>query len=703
MVAGDLPPGKWTPSLIGPWWPGPSAGLGEAASHWGAQSKAQEKYGTDLKTQADRLTRNQGATADDLVERFLNGRTFHYKLARKYKEKEDAFKSGQQAIDTLRETLSGIARDYGKQIEQIESSQTNAVMKLARIAGLITEANGKAATASITAVSTITDAVQKILTAEGITTSAQDFLNSQGINTTPPKAPDANEAASKGLGMDGKAMGDHAGGTGETGDGGATGMGNASGGTGAQGGGDPVSGDHAGGTGNAGGPIVGGPIGGSVPGSGGRVPSGVGGAPSLPGAGQLNPAAALGKGLSPESLGKSFSSGVASGQPLAAGANSLSSGTMNAVENASGPPPAQTMPAAPAAAPASVMSAPHVQAVDSAPVEHGSSGGGSAAVASAAPVAPVAPVVAGPVAAPAAMGPAAPVAPVGPLPAYGSDIRPPVVSAPPVAGPVGPVAGTPVAASPASSPSAGAGAPVVSAVDRSGAGGVGGQNASASGVAGAAMAAGMTGAAAGAAGEHAAKKQRLQRLVDAVARQAPKLSWAAGERDDGSTLLVTDFASGWIPPNVRIPAGVDRVLAPSRRRSDVGVVDLLGSVMVAAAHERHGFISEPGSDEPALTADLRVRKVEPIDEVGPKLADIINRGDFPSTVKLAGRTVSRQYKLEGNELEGFRQQMAIIQQEVLAGRRSASDWMLCAAIDALNEGHRELGQYHLAWQLVMAA
>lgn len=702
MVAGDLPPGKWTPSLIGPWWPGPSAGLGEAASHWGAQSKGQEKYGTDLKTQADRLTRNQGATADDLVERFLNGRTFHYKLARKYKEKEDAFKSGQQAIDTLRETLSGIARDYGKQIEQIESSQTNAVMKLARIAGLITEANGKAATASITAVSTITDAVQKILTAEGITTSAQDFLNSQGINTTPPKAPDANEAASKGLGMD--ELGDKGNSGAHPGD--SSGLGNngqTGGGTGLEQG---LPGQGTGGLGDqghSGGPIVGGPIGGSVPGSGGRVPSGVGGAPSLPGAGQLNPAAALGKGLSPESLGKSFSSGVASGQPLAAGANSLSSGTMNAVENASGPQQAQTMPAAPAAAPASMMSAPHVQAVDSAPVEHGSSGGGSAAVASAAPVAPVAPVVAGPVAAPAAMGPAAPAAPVGPLPAYGSDIRPPVVSAPPVAGPVGPVAGTPVAASPASSPSAGAGAPVVSAVDRAGAGGVGGQNASASGVAGAAMAAGMTGAAAGAAGEHAAKKQRLQRLVDAVARQAPKLSWAAGERDDGSTLLVTDFASGWIPPNVRIPAGVDRVLAPSRRRSDVGVVDLLGSVMVAAAHERHGFISEAGSDEPALTADLRVRKVEPIDEVGPKLADIINRGDFPSTVKLAGRTVSRQYKLEGNELEGFRQQMVIIQQEVLAGRRSVSDWMLCAAIDALNEGHRELGQYHLAWQLVMAA
>ncbi|EUA08111.1 hypothetical protein I546_4910 [Mycobacterium kansasii 732] len=54
-----------------------------------------------------------------------------------------------------------------------------------------------------------------------------------------------------------------------------------------------------------------------------------------------------------------------------------------------------------------------------------------------------------------------------------------------------------------------------------------------------------SGAAAGAVSARAAEQQRLERLVDAVARQEPRLSWAAGLREDGTTtLLVTDLAGG---------------------------------------------------------------------------------------------------------------------------------------------------------------
>ncbi|WP_372514512.1 DUF5632 domain-containing protein, partial [Mycobacterium lacus] len=65
--------------------------------------------------------------------------------------------------------------------------------------------------------------------------------------------------------------------------------------------------------------------------------------------------------------------------------------------------------------------------------------------------------------------------------------------------------------------------------------------------------------------------------VDAVARQEPRLWWAAGLREDGITsLLVTDLAGGWIPPHVRLPANVT-LLEPTARRRDAGVVDLLGA------------------------------------------------------------------------------------------------------------------------------
>ena len=103
----------------------------------------------------------------------------------------------------------------------------------------------------------------------------------------------------------------------------------------------------------------------------------------------------------------------------------------------------------------------------------------------------------------------------------------------------------------------------------------------------------------GAASNRAVEQQRLQRIVDAVARQEPRLSWAAGLRDDGTTtLLVTDLAGGWIPPHVQLPAHVT-LLEPSARRRDASAVDLLGAVVVAAAHHPNAYVAEAGAEEPA--------------------------------------------------------------------------------------------------------
>lgn len=57
---------------------------------------------------------------------------------------------------------------------------------------------------------------------------------------------------------------------------------------------------------------------------------------------------------------------------------------------------------------------------------------------------------------------------------------------------------------------------------------------------------------------------RLQRLLAFVARQEPRLNWAVGVHADGTTVLVTDVAHGWIPPGIALPEGV-RLLAPARR------------------------------------------------------------------------------------------------------------------------------------------
>lgn len=270
---------------------------------------------------------------------------------------------------------------------------------------------------------------------------------------------------------------------------------------------------------------------------------------------------------------------------------------MTAMQSGSVPPPQATPPiTTPPVVSAPTMAA-GIEATHG-PVDTpaNTSGAPPASTGTTGPVAPTV-VTAGPVAAPAAPVVGGSAVPAGPLPAYGSDLRPPVVAAPAVPSvPTAPVSGAPVAPSASSAPSAG-GALVspVEARSLESCGWTGwcelvdngrrlGTHADgAAGRVGCGLSA-TAGATAGAVSARAAEQQRLQRIVDAVARQEPRISWAAGLRDDGTTtLLVTDLAGGWIPPHVRLPANVT-LLEPTARRRDADVIDLLGAVVAVAAH-----------------------------------------------------------------------------------------------------------------------
>ncbi|AFC56738.1 MULTISPECIES: DUF5631 domain-containing protein [Mycobacterium] len=294
--------------------------------------------------------------------------------------------------------------------------------------------------------------------------------------------------------------------------------------------------------------------------------------------------------------------------------------------------------------------------------------------------------------------------PSGSLPAYGSDLRPPVVAPPSVpSAPAGPISGAPVAPSPASSPSAGG--PLVSPVERTASGAAAAQaGTGSSAMASASAASAATGATAGATSARAAEQQRLQRLVDAVARQEPRLSWAAGLRDDGTTtLLVTDLAGGWIPPHVRLPAHVS-LLEPSARRHDANVVDLLGAITVAAAHHANTYVAEPGSDEPALSGDRPARSAAPqVDELGPTLVEAVRRRDgLPRIAQAVAAPAVRKTGVLESEIEMLHECVADIQHSVMSAYpnhdpAAVGDWMLLAAIEALIDGHEYLTNYHLAW------
>lgn len=103
-MAIDLPPGKWTAALIGPWWPMPSTTLRGAAQHWSQACAEQQFFSQGLRSQWMMIAAsNQGRTADDLISRYQRGEKFHLDLAEKYQAKSAAFNSSADAIDYLQQ------------------------------------------------------------------------------------------------------------------------------------------------------------------------------------------------------------------------------------------------------------------------------------------------------------------------------------------------------------------------------------------------------------------------------------------------------------------------------------------------------------------------------------------------------------------------------------------------------------------------
>lgn len=700
-MAGDLPRGKWSAVLVGPWWPAAPTGLREGSQHWQEHSGAQENFVGILNSTRDQLSRNEGVTADDLVSQYDDGSKFHMDLAEKYRDKGDEFGSAAEQVDGLRASLTAICDHYNKAIDDIVNQAHKDALSVAlaeqQIIQLISEANEQAAAKAAAAAAAMTTCLQNILAREGLTTSAQDFMASQGIHSETPKPPNAAEAAKSGLGdlgnqsKNGTAPTEaHSGHGPKFSDVGLS-SNNQTGPEAPQPGAPATNGSPTPTPGTSTSPVsnVGGG-GAHVPGVGGVHVPGGGGVPAggLPGGGVpgggLSPAAGLGQGLSPQSLASSFQSGAQAGAPISPGAQSLASGAVHAAA----PPPQPVAPPTMAA---------NGGGFESAPVEHSAAPAAPASYGGGGYQAPT-PIVAAPMGTSAPLA-GAPAIPPSSLPAYGADIRPSVV-APPVAPtlPTGPVGGAPVA-SPAVSPAAGGG-PVVSPVERTvPAAGAAAQSGSAAGVASAGVA--TAGAVAGDAAQRAAEEQRLKALVEAVARQEPALEWAAGLRDDGTTtLLTTNLAGGWIPPYVRLPAGVT-LLAPAARRLDMSAADLLGAIDPVVTVAPHGYISDPGPSDPPLTGE-RARYGQHVEEFGPDLLDAVNRRSGLASTQAAARAAVRGTGVLDHEIAEMRQELEVLRREVVQAyphhqRKWLADWMLLASIAALVDNHEALAHYHLAW------
>ena len=289
----------------------------------------------------------------------------------------------------------------------------------------------------------------------------------------------------------------------------------------------------------------------------------------------------------------------------------------------------------------------------------------------------------------------------GALPTYGSDLRPPAASVP--AGSPSPPPSVPnpppTPGSPSTNPAAGSGGGVAHAgAARSEPAAPPSQQQAPVGIAGKAVAAGAGGAVAGAASADATSRIRLQRIVDAVARQESRLAWAAGDRPDDTTILLTDLADGWIPPGIEIPASVT-LLEPGRRRGDLEA--LLGEVRTAVTHTPDRYV--PEADESVPTSP-RPRHAPEIEELGWELSSATHwRDGLPRLAHTLAKAASSGSGVDPSEVELLQQQMHDVGERVLDAYpdeidpKHVGNWQLLSAIEALIRGDRVGANYHLAW------
>jgi hypothetical protein len=317
-----------------------------------------------------------------------------------------------------------------------------------------------------------------------------------------------------------------------------------------------------------------------------------------------------------------------------------------------------------------------------------------------APVAPPADANQTYMAAPASQAPvmpstAAPAAPAGPLPAYGADLRPAAATAP--AAPPMPSAAAPASAS--VHPSSGSALNQPAVVRQTPATATPVAQAPA-GLTESAVAATGTGAVAGASAAQAQAQQRLQRLLDAVARQEPQLRWTIGDREDGTTVLTTDLASGWIPPHVEIPTGVS-LLVPRLRAQTLEA--LLGETALTASYSPGQYLP-PAEDEDTVSMSIRARDIHEVDDLGWELAQATKwRDGLPRLALTLAKAASTGTGYLDSEVELLRDHLASVARQVLGDYPDHSDaamvgnWQLLATIDALIRNEKTAANYHFAW------
>lgn len=172
---------------------------------------------------------------------------------------------------------------------------------------------------------------------------------------------------------------------------------------------------------------------------------------------------------------------------------------------------------------------------------------------------------------------------------------------------------------------------------------------------------------------------------------------------DGSTVVVTDLAGGWIPPDIHIPVGVD-LLEPGPHRNNLTA--LLGEATLTAVYEP----AQPLDPEPApVQMSTRSRETAAVEDLGWELSQATKwRDGLPRLAHTLTRAVIAQTGYLDTEVRLLREHLRAVTASVLdryptrVDLAEVGNWQLLATIDALVNHETTSANYHFAWFLAQS-
>ncbi|BBX64227.1 hypothetical protein MSAS_34010 [Mycobacterium saskatchewanense] len=192
---------------------------------------------------------------------------------------------------------------------------------------------------------------------------------------------------------------------------------------------------------------------------------------------------------------------------------------------------------------------------------------------------------------------------------------------------------------------------------------------------------------------------RLNLLLEFVVRQEPRLNWAAGERADGTTVVVTDLAHGWVPPGISLPAGVG-LLEPGRRSGKA--TEMIGDTTRVVRYAP-GDSLRRSAGLAALKASLEPRELPEIDDLGGALNTATRRREgLPRIVHAMASTAAAGTRIADQEVDVLRVHLDTARYQLLVQFPDVDpalllDCLLLAATEAFVVGDITSANYHLRW------